>query len=175
MDLGKTPHIPFGSKVLGWIPLSMQTKLSGRAFKALAVGPAPFIKGGILLLNLSTNRIVARRTFAVMGPYDHDFGDMLSKDIDQCLRLDPDENEIYYDPVHHITREEPCDQNLDIVDIEDTMTEDQLIEAMPQYPENLEAMEKLPKKKASRTYHYAREQRKNVKSNEKRYFDKIGL
>ena len=76
VDLNRVPHLPFGSKVLAWIPLPLQTKLSGRSFRGLIVGPAPYTKGGILVLNLETNRIVARRSFTVLGPYDHDFGDL---------------------------------------------------------------------------------------------------
>ena len=36
-DLTKAPHLPFASKVLAWLPLPMQTKLSGRSFRGLIV------------------------------------------------------------------------------------------------------------------------------------------
>ena len=68
------PHVPFGSRVLGHIPLEKQTKLGGRSFSAYPVVLAPNVKGGHLLFNVQSGWVVIRRTFTVLGPYKYEFG-----------------------------------------------------------------------------------------------------
>ena len=60
--------LPFGSRVLAHLPLTLQTALSGRAFPTIYVGRAPGVKGAVKLFNPATKRIILRRTFKVLGP-----------------------------------------------------------------------------------------------------------
>ena len=92
MNLEKMPHVPFGSRVLGHIPLEKQTKLGGRSFPAYAVGLAPNVKGGLLLYNVRSKRVVIRRTFTVLGPYKYEFG--VQKNYGNDV-LEADENLFY--------------------------------------------------------------------------------
>jgi hypothetical protein len=64
------PLMPFGSRVLAHLPLKMQNNLSGRAIACYYLGPAPGIKGGILLHNIATGRTICRVSFKVMGQVD---------------------------------------------------------------------------------------------------------
>ena len=95
MNLNNMPHVPFGSRVLGHIPLEKQTKLGGRSFPPYAVGLAPNVKGGLLLFNVQSKRVVIRRTFTVLGPYKYEFGD-----VKGCVNRDNEAvEELSYHPV----------------------------------------------------------------------------
>ena len=97
VKLDKTPHVPFGSKVLGHIPLDKQTKLGGRSFPAYAVGPAPNIKEALLLYNIYSRRVVIRRKFSVLGPFAPEFGST----TDHVNTTDHGKEDLVYDPVYH--------------------------------------------------------------------------
>jgi hypothetical protein len=68
VDVLKIPMIPFGSIVMGHIPLDLQTKSGHRSTLTYCVGSATDYKGGLLLFNPTTNHTIIRRTFKVLGP-----------------------------------------------------------------------------------------------------------
>ena len=49
----------------------------------LAVGVAPDMKGELLLYNLTSNRVVIRRTITVIGPYAPGFGESSTTQSDE--------------------------------------------------------------------------------------------
>ena len=58
----KSPHLPFGCRVMAHIPSSLQSKLSDNAVLHYYVGSALFHKAGIMLFNPKTKRTIVRRT-----------------------------------------------------------------------------------------------------------------
>jgi hypothetical protein len=68
LDVLKIPIIPFGSIVVAHIPLQLQTKSGPRSTLTYCVGSASDYKGGLLLFNPITHRVIVRRTFKVLGP-----------------------------------------------------------------------------------------------------------
>ncbi len=187
-DFTKTPHLPFASKVLAWLPLTMQTKLSGRSFRGLVVGPAPFTKGGILVLNLETNKIVARRSFTVLGAYDHDFGNIYGK-ADHHIIMNADDKEIYYDAVHHNLSDSPTEvshtmsefSDEDLSPVLESSPEDTLpscnvdseVENTSIQPEL--TVIKSKKVKKEKVFRYRSVVKGDAQAKEKKYFQKIGL
>jgi hypothetical protein len=76
------PMMPFASRVLAHLPLKMQNNLSGRAIPCLYMGPAPGIKGGILLFNRDTERTMCRVSFKVLGQIDRQISPRDEVDIE---------------------------------------------------------------------------------------------
>jgi len=161
----------------------MQTKLSGRSFRGLVVGPAPYTKGGILVLNLETNRIVARRSFTVLGAYHQDFGDLYGKADHQIILNGDADKEIYYDAVHHNLSETPTD-------VSDPMSDSSIEDPSPVLESSPEDtlplcdvdgeegdMSIQPKKKVrkEKVFRYRSVEKGDAQARDKKYFQKIGL
>jgi hypothetical protein len=68
VDVLSIPMVPFGSIVMGHIPLELQTKSGHRSVLTYCVGSATDYKGGLLLYNPTTHHTIIRRTFKVLGP-----------------------------------------------------------------------------------------------------------
>ena len=68
VDVLAIPMVPFGSVVMGHIPLELQTKSGHRSTLTYCVGSATDYKGGLLLFNPVTHHTIIRRTFKVLGP-----------------------------------------------------------------------------------------------------------
>ena len=68
VDVLAIPIVPFGSVVMGHIPLDLQTKSGHRSTLTYCVGSATDYKGGLLLFNPVTYKTIIRRTFKVLGP-----------------------------------------------------------------------------------------------------------
>jgi hypothetical protein len=95
------PLMPFGSRVLAHLPLKMQNNLSGRALPCYYLGPAPGIKGGILLHNIATDRTLCRVSFKVMGQVDQQLPTQQPMDIEVSGEEGLDE--YVYDELSHTT------------------------------------------------------------------------
>jgi len=74
-DASATPFLPWGTHVVGHIPLALQTAQSGRGKEYLYVGRDLDNFGAVRLLNPVTSRVTTRRTFKVMG--DHPVKNMI--------------------------------------------------------------------------------------------------
>jgi len=74
-DASASPFLPWGTHVVGHIPLALQTAQSGRGKEYLYVGRDLDNFGAVRLLNPVTGRVTTRRTFKVMG--DHPVKNMI--------------------------------------------------------------------------------------------------
>jgi hypothetical protein len=68
-DALASPFLPWGTHIVGHIPIALQTTQSGRGKEYLYVGRDTTNFGAIQLLNPATNRVIHRRTFKVMGSH----------------------------------------------------------------------------------------------------------
>jgi hypothetical protein len=66
-DFHSFPILPFGSVVMGNIPLPQQTTLSGRAIENVYVGCSDLHAGAVKLFNLQTKRITIRHSFKYLS------------------------------------------------------------------------------------------------------------
>jgi len=95
-----SPILPFGSRVLAHLPLTLQTALSGRAFPTIYVGRAPGVKGAVKLFNPATKRIILRRTFKVLGPVTIP---TILTNIDIKVSGEEGVDQLFYDPLTNST------------------------------------------------------------------------
>ena len=163
VNLTNMPHVPFGSRVLGHIPLEKQTKLGGRSFLASAVGLAPNVKGGLLLYNIQSQRLVIRRTFTVLGPYQYEFG-VVNK-IDNEL-----EEDLLYDPVYHKVSPSPRKNVQKRLPTTMSYEDRNEFEGVPEDPVQHTM---TPSDKAQYTYTPVKKSEADRKS--AKYFEKIGF
>ncbi len=70
INLELIPIIPFGSIVMAHVPVHLQSTLSPKSIRMIAVGSTLIYQGGILLYNPITNKFATRRTFKQIGPFD---------------------------------------------------------------------------------------------------------
>ena len=68
LNLHHTPLFPFGTSVIAHIPLEQQSASTGRGFPTFFVGRAIGYDDALLLYNPVTTRVIARRTYKVLGP-----------------------------------------------------------------------------------------------------------
>ena len=106
-DLLVAPALPFGTRVIAHIPLKLQNASSLRGTKAIYVGTAPGVKGGILLYDETTKRTRVRVTFKTMGLAD-ELPSPLLEDVnievtsDDSYFVDDDEYPSSVSYLHHV-------------------------------------------------------------------------
>ena len=110
VDLGATPMTPLGSSVLAHVSAKNQAPLARKCFQTISMGWADGVKGGLLLKNLVTNKIIIRRTFKVMGPgdsslYDSKFDVNIEVDEEEDSESIVDDNEDASDTIPSLDRE----------------------------------------------------------------------
>ena len=135
-----------------------QTKLGGRNFPAYAVGLAPNVKGGLLLYNIHSKRVVIRRTFTVLGPCRYEFGVLK----DHGNGVNEVGEDLLYGPVYHKVVYTPSKEFQDILSTSD-IEEDRL------------GIEGVPSDRNQLTTSYTQAKLSDVDQRARKYFDKIGL
>jgi hypothetical protein len=68
-DAMHTPFLPWGTIVVGHIPVALQTAQSGRGCQYIYVGRCPDNCSAIQLFNPRTKRIIIRRSFKIVGSH----------------------------------------------------------------------------------------------------------